>query len=163
MKTFIYAEPMIFNRCKLFLNKDEFGLSIKQKRQRERLAVIKLDSATRAKEYLKQRARRAYLATICYLKASCALSIAAQHQEPKDEDYKALNKVIQWLIDYPTRKIYYVPLDLKTAKLFMFIGFVAILSNKAHCKKIIKAVLASKLYAMSLSIDIAIAISITFV
>ncbi|EKD18830.1 hypothetical protein MBM_03072 [Drepanopeziza brunnea f. sp. 'multigermtubi' MB_m1] len=195
METLTHAEPMIFNGCKLSLDKDGFGLSVEQKGQGERLAVIKLDSATQAKEYLEQRARRAYLATICYPEASCALSIAAQHQEPKDEDYKALNKVIQWLIDHPTRRIHYVPLDLRTAKLFVFvdrafannadlssqIGFVAILSNKAHvseneftltgnilhwvsqkCKRVTRAVLASELYAMSLSIDIAIAMSTTF-
>ncbi|EKD14167.1 polyprotein [Drepanopeziza brunnea f. sp. 'multigermtubi' MB_m1] len=195
IETLTHAEPMIFNGCKLSLDKDGFGLSVGQKGQGKRLAVIKLDSATRAKEYLEQRARGAYLATICYPEASCALSMAAQHQEPKDEDYKALNKVIQWLIDHPTRGIHYVPLDLRTAKLFMFvdrafannanlssqISFVAILGNEAHvseneftltgnilhwvsqkCKKVTKAVLASELYAMSLSIDIAIAISTTF-
>ncbi|EKD17820.1 polyprotein [Drepanopeziza brunnea f. sp. 'multigermtubi' MB_m1] len=106
IETLTHAEPMIFNRCKLSLDKDGFGLLIKQKRQGKRLAVIKHDSATRAKEYLEQRARRAYLATICYSEASCALSIAAQHQEPRDKDYKALNKI----------------------------GFVAILSNKAHLR-----------------------------
>ncbi|EKD14469.1 hypothetical protein MBM_07190 [Drepanopeziza brunnea f. sp. 'multigermtubi' MB_m1] len=72
METFTHAEPMIFNRCKLSLDKDGFGLSVKQKGQ-------------------------------------------------------------------------------------------AILSNEAHkCKRVTKAVLASKLYAMSLRIDMAIAISTTF-
>ncbi|EKD18829.1 polyprotein [Drepanopeziza brunnea f. sp. 'multigermtubi' MB_m1] len=179
METFTHAEPMIFNGCKLSLDKDGFGLSVGQKGQGERLAVIKLDSATRAKEYLEQRARGAYLATICYPEASCALSMAAQHQEPRDEDYKALNKVIQWLIDHPTRGIHYVPLDLRTAKLF--IGFVAILGNEAHvgeneftltgnifywvsqkCKRVIRAVLAFELYVMSLGIDMAIVMSTTF-
>ncbi|EKD14183.1 polyprotein [Drepanopeziza brunnea f. sp. 'multigermtubi' MB_m1] len=177
IETLTHAEPMIFNGCKLSLDKDGFGLSVGQKGQGERLAVIKLDSATRAKEYLEQRARGAYLATICYPEASCALSMAAQHQEPRDEDYKALNKVIQWLIDHPTRGIHYVPLDLRTAKLFVFvdrafannadlssqIGFVAILGNEAHkCKRVTRAVLASELYAMSLGIDMAIAMSTTF-
>ncbi|EKD13317.1 polyprotein [Drepanopeziza brunnea f. sp. 'multigermtubi' MB_m1] len=79
IKIFTHAEPMIFNKCKLSLNKNEFGVLIGQKKQSERLAIIKLDSAIRAKEYLEQRAREAYLITICYLKASYALSIAAQY------------------------------------------------------------------------------------
>ncbi|EKD17833.1 polyprotein [Drepanopeziza brunnea f. sp. 'multigermtubi' MB_m1] len=33
METFTHAEPMIFNRCKLSLDKKRFGLSVKQKGQ----------------------------------------------------------------------------------------------------------------------------------
>ncbi|EKD20953.1 hypothetical protein MBM_00066 [Drepanopeziza brunnea f. sp. 'multigermtubi' MB_m1] len=72
IETLIHAEPMIFNRCKLSLDKERFGLSVGQKGQ-------------------------------------------------------------------------------------------AIFSNEAYkCKRVIRAVLAFELYAMSLSIDIAIAMSTTF-
>jgi hypothetical protein len=41
---------------------------------------------------MEQRARGAYIALTCQLEASFDLSVAAQAQQPSDEDIKALNK-----------------------------------------------------------------------
>jgi hypothetical protein len=72
-------------------------------------------------EYLEQRARGAYIATICQPEASYDLSVAAQQQDPTEEDVKLLNKRLQWQIDNTDRGINYIPLDLATAKLFVFV------------------------------------------
>jgi hypothetical protein len=49
------------------------------------------------------------------------LSIAAQHQNPTESDIAALNKRIDWQMKNMDRGIKYIPLDLATAKLFVFV------------------------------------------
>lgn len=49
------------------------------------------------------------------------MSIAAQHQEPNDQDILALNKRLSWHITNLERGLRYVPIDLNTAKLFVFV------------------------------------------
>lgn len=49
-------------------------------------------------QYVAQRARGAYVATMCQPEASFDLSFAAQVTNPQDEDAKALNKRLQWQI-----------------------------------------------------------------
>ena len=78
-------------------------------------------SDTRTEEYREQQARKAYLATTCQPEASFDLSITAQHQEPSDEEIKALNKRLKWQLDNLKRGIKYIPLDLYRIKLFVFI------------------------------------------
>jgi hypothetical protein len=62
--------PLFFNKCVLTVNKDI--LRIRQKNQGQ-----KLEKATDAILYVQQRAREAYIATICQPKASFNLSAAA--------------------------------------------------------------------------------------
>jgi hypothetical protein len=72
-------------------------------------------------EYREQRARGAYIATICQPEATFDLSVAAQHQTPTDADIKTLNKRLEWQMANLGRGIKYITLDLRTAKLFVFV------------------------------------------
>ncbi|KAM4063754.1 cwf18 domain containing protein [Hirsutella rhossiliensis] len=86
----------------------------------------------------------AYIASICQPEATYDCSVAAQAQEPVNTDFKALNKRIEWQINNPDRGLCYIPIDLESAKIFVFtdgsfannkdlssqIGFVIIIANE---------------------------------
>jgi len=57
---------------------------------------------------------------LCQPEAASDLSVATQQQDPSEEDVKALNKRIAWQIRSKDRGIKAIPIDLKTAKLFVF-------------------------------------------
>jgi hypothetical protein len=65
-----FDNPLFFNKCVLTVNKDI--LRIRQKNQGQ-----KLEKATDAISYVQQRARGAYIATICQPEASFGLLAAA--------------------------------------------------------------------------------------
>ena len=93
---------------------------------------------------MQQRARGAYLAGLCQPEAAFDLSIAAQHQEPAEEDVKALNSRLSWQMKAQDRGIRAIPVDLKTTKLYVFadgsfannkdlssqLGYIIILANE---------------------------------
>lgn len=111
--------PLLFNGCRLVEDGDNLYLS--QKGQGKRLELVDMDSPHRHQMYLEQRARGAYLASICQPEAAFDCSIAAQHQDPGADEIKALNKRLQWQIDNQDRGLRYIPLDMATAKLFVFV------------------------------------------
>jgi len=137
-------------------------------------------------QYIAQRARGAYIASVCQPEASFDLSYAAQVINPDEKDAKLLNKRIQWQIENSTRGLSFVKLDTETLQLLVFtdssfannkdlssqIGYILVLadsSNKANivhwssvkCKRITRSVLASELYAMAHGFDIGAAIKAT--
>src|SRR6266567_1453686 len=137
-------------------------------------------------QYIAQRARGAYIASVCQPEASFDLSYAAQVINPDEKDTKLLNKRIQWQIENSTRGLSFVKLDTETLQLLVFtdssfannkdlssqIGYILVLadsSNKANivhwssvkCKRITRSVLASELYAMAHGFDIGAAIKAT--
>jgi hypothetical protein len=134
---------LLFNGCKLTQDADG-SITLSQKGQSQKLELIDASLETAQEEYVKQRARGAYIATICQPEASFDLSTAAQHQDPSAEDIRKLNKRLQWQIDHQGRGLRYIPLDLPTAKLFVFvdgsfannkdlssqIGFIIIIGNE---------------------------------
>ncbi|KAM4056999.1 polyprotein [Hirsutella rhossiliensis] len=136
------ATPLEFNGCTLLAEKDD--LIIQQKGQGQKLATIFLSSTDRAQQYAQQRARGAYIASICQPEATFDYSVAAQVQQPEAPDYKTLNKRIQWQTDNLQRGLRYVPLAFSTAKLMVFtdgsfannkdlssqLGFVIVLANE---------------------------------
>ena len=65
-------------------------------------------------QYVAQRARGAYIASVCQPEASFDLSFAAQATDPSDDDIKALNKRLQWQLDNTTRGLNFVELDIDT-------------------------------------------------
>lgn len=180
--------PMIFNGCILTMQEDHDSLSLRQKKQGEKLQLVTTD-----KEYVEQRARGAYIASICQPEAAFDLSAAAQHKQPSKEDIARLNKRIQWQMRNMDRGLNYIPLDLSTAKLFVFvdgsfannkdlssqIGFVIFFANEAttaedftmtgnmihwsstKCKRVTRSVLASEIYAMANGTDMGVAINTT--
>ena len=102
--------PLLFNGCKLMM--DEVVLV--QKEQGKRLGLIdpNSDEAEVKQAFLEQRARGAYIGTICQPEAAFDLSVAAQHQSPGKEEIKALNRRLQWQMDNLDRGLHFIPLDL---------------------------------------------------
>jgi len=103
------------------------------------------EAANRGQQYVEQRARGAYLATICQPEATFGYSVAAQTQtEPSDDDVDKLNNWLAWSKANMEPGLRYVAVDLPTARLMMFadgsfannndlssqIGFVICLVNE---------------------------------
>jgi len=112
------GKPLLFNGC--ILTKETNGsIRIQQKKQCDKLELVAKDSTGR--KYTEQRARGAYIASICQPEATFDLSAAAQHKNPNDDDVMHLDKRLKWQIGNPDRGLTYIPLDLHTAKLFVFV------------------------------------------
>lgn len=111
--------PLNFNGGVITQEGDE--IILRQKGQGKRLQQINASSEQSYQTYIEQRARGAYLATICQPEAAFDLSIAAQHKEPDQGDISKLNKRLKWQIDHPDRGLTYIPLNLQDAKLFLFV------------------------------------------
>ena len=133
-----------FNGCTLEYDKAGAGLTLTQKGQGKRLQEVDSSSPDYQQAYLEQRARGAYIASICQPEAAFDCSVAAQHQNPGEAEVKALNKRLRWQMNNLQRGLHYIPLDLATAKLFVFvdgsfannadlssqIGYVVVLGNE---------------------------------
>lgn len=142
---------MTFNGGTLVMDDDDFGLTFKAKGQVADLKLINIDSSLEDMmvEYVQQRARGAYIASMCQPEAFFDLSSAAQNQDPTVDEAKLLNQRLQWQIDNPERGLHFVPLDLSAAKLFVFvdgsfannkdlssqIGYTVVLANEIDDKE----------------------------
>ena len=129
-------------------------------------------------QYVAQRARGAYIATVSQPQASFALSRAAQIANPTADDAKYLNKCLSWQSDGPGLR--FTRLNMSALRIIAFtdssfannpdhssqIGYVITLvddTNNANiihwqsvkCRRVTRSVLASELYALSLGFDIA--------
>jgi len=71
-------------------------------------------------QYAAQRARGAYIATVCQPESAYDLSFAAQVVDPQEENIKQLNKRIQWQIDNAIRGLTFIPLDLNSLSVMAF-------------------------------------------
>jgi hypothetical protein len=69
------SSPMEFNGARLTLESDQFYL--RQKGQSKKLKLVDAQTENRDQQYLEQRARGAYLASICQPEAAFDLSMAA--------------------------------------------------------------------------------------
>jgi hypothetical protein len=85
-----------FNGCILTLNTDG-TLTLSQKGQGKKIELINTtaDVANFCQSYIEQRARGAYIASICQPEAAFDLSVAAQHQRPEQPDIAMLNKRLE--------------------------------------------------------------------
>ncbi|KAF2726445.1 hypothetical protein EJ04DRAFT_571271 [Polyplosphaeria fusca] len=136
--------PIEFNGARIKSQRNKVHLV--QKGQAKHLRTIDPKAKDAAQQYTEQRARGAYIASVCQPEAAFDLSIAAQTTEPTYEDIKALNVRIQWQINNQDRGLTYIPLRLDRAKLFIFtdgsfannkdlssqLGFVIILAEELH-------------------------------
>jgi len=86
-------ELIIFNRGVLSMEED--SIVLRQKRQGDKLKQVDAKESIYRQDYMEQRARGAYIATVCQPEASFDLSIAAQHQDPTPDDVTALNRRIK--------------------------------------------------------------------
>lgn len=128
-----------FNGCIVKID-DNGTITLRQKKQGEKLEI-----AQDYKSYVQQRARGAYIATICQPEASFDLASAAQAAEPSKEEISRLNKRITWQKDNIDRGLTYVRLDMTNLKLFTLVdasfannkdmssqmGYVIVLGNEA--------------------------------
>jgi hypothetical protein len=94
-------------------------IQLTQKGQGAKIDIINPKAADRAQRYMEQRARGAYIASICQPEASFHFSAAAQIQQPTDKDYGKLNHRLHWQAENLQRGLRYIPLDLATAKLMV--------------------------------------------
>jgi hypothetical protein len=132
-----------------------------------------------------QRARNAYVASICQSKASFDLFFAAQSIEVSSKNITTLNKRLQWQIDNHSRDLKYVKLDSTKFQLMIFtnssfannrdlfsqIDYVICLADSKHanivhwssvkCKRVTRSVLAAELYALAHDFDLDVAFKAT--
>ena len=190
-------KPIKFNGG--LIRTDADGITLTQERQCENLKPVEANPTTTTSsrgvvrnglsthdQYVAQRARGAYIASVCQPQASFDLSYAAQATNPDDNDIKALNKRLQWQKENLNRGLRFVKLDRKSLKLIVFtdssfannrdlssqIGYVIVLAdseNRANvihwssvkCKRITRSVLASELYGMTNGFDIGASLKAT--
>ena len=110
-----------FNGCIVTMKDDKAGyIGMHQKGQGAKLKAVIGKADNRAQQFLEQRARGAYIASICQPEAAYDLSVAVQAQQPTVDDIVKLNTRLQWQIDNPQRGLNFVPVDLSKAKLMVF-------------------------------------------
>ena len=86
------SHRLIFNRGQIVQDPQECGVQLIQKDQGKRLELVDKKDLL---QYTAQRARGAYIATICQPEAAYALSVAAQCKNPQKDQAKLLNKTLQ--------------------------------------------------------------------
>lgn len=74
-----------------------------------------------------ERACREYIAAVCIPDASFAFSTGSQATKPETKDIKRLNKVIDIFLDTSSNGLQYVPLELDSLamEVFVDVGFAA--------------------------------------
>ncbi|KAI1000950.1 hypothetical protein K3495_g7246 [Podosphaera aphanis] len=117
---------------------------IAQKGQADKLKLVDANSPNRKYEYAQQRARGAYIASLCQPEAAFDLSVAAQVLDPTEKDIEKLNMRLQWQIDNKFRGLRNKVIDFTKARTYVFvdgsfannadltsqIGFVIVLGNE---------------------------------
>lgn len=179
-----------FNGCIITLNSIKDILTLTQERQCKSLTLIDeaITTSTSSRgavrsgltikdQYIAQRAKGAYIASMSQPETAFDLSFAAQTTNPLKDDVNALNKRLKWQMDNKLRGLNFVKLDINRLRLYIFtdasfannkdfssqIGYVLVLadsSNQANlihwsstkCKRVTRSVLASELYAMDHSL-----------
>lgn len=147
--------------------------------QKDQLRKIKLLKNINPEEYISQRARGAYVSTVCQPQVAFGLSFAAQTTSPTLTDVENLNLSLKWQIENSSKGLTFVKLRNKL-RLIVFtdssfannadfssqIGYVILLADEfdncnvihwssVKCKRITRSVIASELYAMNHGFDTA--------
>lgn len=138
------------------------------------MKLSKLDEKSFSKaKCLDERARSSYVSAVCRPESSFCFCFASHITQPNVKDLKQLNKVIYFCRSNLNRGLKFVPLDLQSLSMAVFIetvfainrdmssqlGFVVVLMNKYNranivqyvsrkAKRMTKTVLASKLFSM---------------
>ncbi|KAI1002367.1 hypothetical protein K3495_g5833 [Podosphaera aphanis] len=115
----ICKQALVFNGTKISYK--DTDIRIQQKGQIKAIELVNNNSPTAKDDYRKQRARGAYVASICQPEASYSLSAAAQHQDPTATEIDRLNDCLQWQINNHDRGLRFIPINLESAKLFVFV------------------------------------------
>lgn len=112
-------KPFSFNGCKVSLSND--GIYLQQNGQLDKLKLVDTKAGNVHLEYVPQRARGAYVSSVCQPEAARDLSVAAQHPQPTSKDAENLNERLQWQIDNKERGLCMIPIYLPKAKLYIFV------------------------------------------
>jgi hypothetical protein len=168
--------PITFNGA--LITKHDTFLSITQPRQTKKITLLDHNSITRQK-YIAQRARGAYISSVCQPQVAFGLSYAAQStdQIPSKDDINQLNKCLQWQLDNQSKGLKFVQLDINKLRFVVFtdssfannkdyssqIGYIIVLADDKHCnlihwssvkcRRITRSVIASELYGMAHGFD----------
>lgn len=86
-------------------------------------------------QYVTQRARDAYIVTICQLEAAFDFSFAAQTINSDEKNIQTLNKRLIWQMKNFNRDLKFVSLDQKTLRLIIFCD-VSFANNRDHSSQI---------------------------
>ena len=89
-----------------------------QPKQLGRMQTVKF---TNPNEYVSQRARGVYVASLTQPEMAFPFSFAAQTKEPSQDDYDLLNQAIQWQVDNQFRGLVFQKVDPENAQLFVFV------------------------------------------
>jgi hypothetical protein len=84
----------MFNRCVVTIEPNS-TIHLTQKDQEKKIQPVNKKGDDLQQKYLEQRACGVYIASICQLKASFDLSVAAQHQNLTTADICTLNKRLE--------------------------------------------------------------------
>lgn len=145
--------------------------------KRKLLNTIKVSPVNKS-DYVSQRARGAYIASVCRPDLVYGFNAAAQHTEPDSSHARALNKLIKKCMESADVGLDYVSLDPGSIYIGVFIdasfanncdyssqlGFVTTLMDKKNncniihfgsvkSKRVTRSALASELYAMVYGFD----------
>jgi hypothetical protein len=181
------------------IHASDTGITLTQVRQCKNLKIVSNKNTTTTSsrgavrqnltikdQYIAQRARGAYISSVCQPETAYNLSVAAQAVEPTENDVKKLNKRIQWQIENAARGLRFVKLEKDTLRLLVFtdasfannrdlssqIGYVLVLADGAgranilhwsstKCKRVTRSVLASELYGMAHGFDMGASVKST--
>jgi hypothetical protein len=172
--------PLDFNGFSITRESD--SILISQARNIAKIQTLAPDFTKQ--DYVEQRARGAYIATVSQPEAAFALSFAAQTTEPDRNHAKFLNKCLEWQLK--GKPLRFVKLDLNSLRLVAFtdssfannddftsqLGYVIALADQYNnaniihwqsikSRRVTRSVLASELYALSLGFDTAATLKAT--
>ncbi|KAI0993994.1 hypothetical protein K3495_g14189 [Podosphaera aphanis] len=116
-----FDNPLLFNGYTISIAKDGYIVNLTQKGHGKLLREIDPNAEDFKRDFIRQRARGAYIASICQPKAAFDCSVAAQHQNPGKEEIEALNRRLKWQKENLDRGLHYVPLELESVKMFVFV------------------------------------------
>ncbi|KAI0996027.1 hypothetical protein K3495_g12153, partial [Podosphaera aphanis] len=132
-ETLTAQNPLKFNGCSISFTLSGSTVTLSQEQQCKPLILVtetnSRSTSSRGairtglsikEQYIAQRARGAYIASMCQPEASFGVSSAAQITSPREEDVAALNKRLKWQIDNKQRGLNFIKLDIKTLRLYAF-------------------------------------------
>ena len=147
------------------------SLTVSQHDQAKKIELLNANDVDK-EEYVSQRARGAYISSVCQPQVAFGLSYAAQTTEPTKDDAEKLNRCLKWQIEHKGKGLTFVKLTGQL-RLITFtdssfvnnkdqssqIGYVTVLADdnnncniihwsSVKCKRVTRSVIASELYAL---------------
>lgn len=163
------SNDLNFNGARIRRSTDT--LTVSQHDQAKKIELLNTYDISR-EEYISQRARGAYISSVCQPQVAFGLSYAAQITDPQKDDVDKLNKCLKWQIKNKDKGLTFVKLTGQL-RLIAFtdssfannkdcssqIGYVIVLADNDNncniihwssikCKRVTRSVIASELYAM---------------